>query len=126
MMGFRGDRLKTLRETMGLSQTEMGKKADIHYTTISSYEIGRADPSAAVLERLAKLFGVSADFLLGLTDDPRPAKATGGGNDDELWHELLELLSDARQTNNVDIIRALRNLLQTQNKRINNVKKDYY
>lgn len=40
--------------------------------TIQNYESGRTQPKAPDLAVLADLFGVSADYLLGLTDDPTP------------------------------------------------------
>ena len=35
------------------------------------YEQGTREPSASVIIALANFFGVSTDYLLGLTDDPR-------------------------------------------------------
>lgn len=47
--------------------------------TIQNYESGRTQPKASELALLVDLFGVSADYLLGLTDDAAPAAARGGG-----------------------------------------------
>ena len=48
----------------GLSQTELGKIIDIHYTHISRYERGIALPSIDCIKRIAKEFKVSTDYLL--------------------------------------------------------------
>ena len=54
----------------GLSQTELGSLAGIHYTQIGRYENKGAQPSADVLAKLANALGVSSDFLNnGSTDE---------------------------------------------------------
>lgn len=57
-------KIKMLRNERGLSQTELGKIIDIHYTHISRYERGIALPSIDCIKRIAKEFKVSTDYLL--------------------------------------------------------------
>jgi transcriptional regulator with XRE-family HTH domain len=63
-----GDKLRRIREALGLSQTEMlrrlGFEDDIWYTQISAYELGRRDPPLVVLLEYARLVGVSTDVLI--------------------------------------------------------------
>jgi transcriptional regulator with XRE-family HTH domain len=61
--GF-AQRLKELRKQREFSQTELGKRASLHYTHIGRYEKGAAFPSGETLQRLAEALGVSADYLL--------------------------------------------------------------
>jgi len=65
-------RLKELREEKGLTQEQLGEMLKISRKTISSYESGKAQPPMDTLHKLAKILNTSADYLLGLTDDPRP------------------------------------------------------
>ena len=63
-------RLKKARTEKGLSQTELGNLAGIHYTQIGRYENKGAQPSAEILSKLANALGVTSDFLTnGTTDD---------------------------------------------------------
>ena len=57
--------LRLLRETLGISQTELGKKIGVARSTICQYESGRREPDNETLQRLADFFNVSVDYLLG-------------------------------------------------------------
>lgn len=61
-----GRRLSEMRKASGLTQTELAKKARTSQQMIAYYERGLGSPPAALLPRLAKTLGVSADKLLGL------------------------------------------------------------
>jgi transcriptional regulator with XRE-family HTH domain len=63
--------LKSVRETRGLSQTELGEKAGVPALMISHFETGaRPSASAATLVKLANALDTSIDYLLARTDDP--------------------------------------------------------
>lgn len=51
---------------MSLSQEELGKRLSVTKSMVSAYETSMRMPSYEVLLRMARLFGVSTDFLLGL------------------------------------------------------------
>jgi len=57
-------RLKRLRQEKGLSQSELGDLAKVHYTHISKYERGESSPSMETLILLADCLGVSLDYLV--------------------------------------------------------------
>ena len=61
--GF-AERLRSLRTQRNLSQTELGKLVETHYTHIGRYERGTSRPSADTLNRMAQALGVSTDYLL--------------------------------------------------------------
>lgn len=64
------EKLKKLRKEKGLSLKEVA--AAIGFTStgiISDYECGHKSPSLIALTRLASLYGVSTDYLLGLDND---------------------------------------------------------
>lgn len=63
-------RLRYLREKHGLSQKDLAQKFGISNFALSRYERGEADPDSELIKKFAEFFGVSADYLLGLTDNP--------------------------------------------------------
>lgn len=61
-----GYRLRELRESKNLTQTQVAKRLNLSKTTISGYENNIKTPSLEVLVKLSILYGVSADYILGL------------------------------------------------------------
>ena len=67
-------RIRDLREDKDITQPEMGKILSCSQRVYSNYERGDIDIPTAVLVRLADFHGVSVDYLLGRTDNPKTAK----------------------------------------------------
>lgn len=65
-------RLRELRQEKNWRQKDVADKLGITESAYGYYEQGRREPSVTVLERLSQIYGVSVDYLLGLTDDPTP------------------------------------------------------
>ena len=63
------ERLKLLREAHGLSQQRIAIEFNISQAMISKYELGESEPDIGMICSMAKYFHVSADYLLGLSDD---------------------------------------------------------
>ncbi len=61
-----GKRLKDLRKSKGLTQQQVADRVWVTKAMISSYELSARSPSYEVLIKLAKLFGVTTDYLLGI------------------------------------------------------------
>ncbi len=61
-----GLRLKTLRKQAGLTQKQLAAQLGITKSVVSFYELQSRSPSPEVLAKLAQIFHVSADYLLGL------------------------------------------------------------
>ena len=66
------DHLRALREDKDLSQEDMAEFLNVHQTTYSDYELGRSNIPIETLGKLADYFETSVDYILGLTDEPRP------------------------------------------------------
>ncbi|MCL2223536.1 MAG: helix-turn-helix domain-containing protein [Defluviitaleaceae bacterium] len=64
-----GIRLKGIRQERGLTQTQLADKLGIVKATVSSYEQTLNYPSIETFIKLCNFFDVSADFMLGLSDD---------------------------------------------------------
>lgn len=61
-----------LQELRGpLSQVEFSRKIGTKQTTYSSWERGIKEPPLSTIEALSRQFGVSTDWLLGISDDKR-------------------------------------------------------
>jgi len=62
------ERIKELRLENKLTQKELAKAIDVDATIISKWELGHKRPVYEDLIKLAGLFNVSTDYLLGLAD----------------------------------------------------------
>lgn len=65
-------RLKDLREDKDLVQKEVAALLNIDQRVYSNYEIGKREIPTRFLIVLAKFYGTSVDYILGLTDNPKP------------------------------------------------------
>ena len=63
-------RLKQLRKEMGLSQKSLSEHLGVTQQAVGKWETGRSSPDPATLARLAGLLGTSADYLLGISEQP--------------------------------------------------------
>lgn len=96
-----GSRLKELRMQRGYTQEELADLLGVHPRQIHRYEANDVDPSSTVVSRIATTFGVTSDYLLGLTDDPvgRIAEADLSANERRLIFALRSgLLQEALET----------------------------
>lgn len=66
-----GTRLRELRSQKGISQKPLSELLEVTVTQISDMENGRTFTTIPKLYLLCEYFNVSADYLLGLSDDPK-------------------------------------------------------
>lgn len=64
-----GERIKYLRNEKGIGQNLLAKELQLSNASISYWETGKQEPSAEAIYKLAIYFNVSADYLLGITND---------------------------------------------------------
>lgn len=62
------DKLKELRIEKKISQAELAKELNVSQRSISSWETGFRQPDFETLEKIAKYFNVSTDYILGIKD----------------------------------------------------------
>lgn len=67
-------RLRNLREDRDLTQAELGKILHKSQQGYNHIETGRADLKIEDLARLCKFYNVSADYIIGLTDEVKSLK----------------------------------------------------
>ena len=65
-----GERLRSLRESVRLSQAKLAKEFDVSQSALARYEIDDSTPSPEVFLKYADYFDVSLDYIFGRTDDP--------------------------------------------------------
>ena len=61
--------LSRLRRERGLTQAELGARLGISKSAVSMYECGNREPELDLLEKMADVFGVSVNALLGRAED---------------------------------------------------------
>ncbi len=66
------DRLRDIREDRDLSQSDIAKVLHMSQVQYSRYETGLRSIPIDKLAILAKYYGVSTDYLLGLTNERKP------------------------------------------------------
>lgn len=64
-----GEKLKEIRENLGLNKKEFAQYIGIKYTTYNGYETEAREPSSDFLILISEKFDVSIDYLLGLKDE---------------------------------------------------------
>lgn len=67
-----GNRIKMLREELGLKQEELANKISVSPSAIGMYETNKREPNNELILRLADFFNVSTDYLLGKSDIRNP------------------------------------------------------
>ena len=65
-----GERLRMAREAKNISRKALAEMLDVTRTQISDIENGKSGTNLERFAQLCKLYQVSADYLLGITDDP--------------------------------------------------------
>ncbi|MBO4931966.1 MAG: helix-turn-helix transcriptional regulator [Clostridia bacterium] len=73
-MAVQYPRLRDLREDFEMTQEQVANYLDIKRQQYSRYEIGINDIPTRILIRLAYLYNTSIDYLLGMTNNPKPYK----------------------------------------------------
>ena len=69
-------RIKDLREDKDLSQKDIAKILNMSQTGYSKYEVGTNDIPTKILISLSIFYNTSVDYILCLTDNPKPYKRT--------------------------------------------------
>lgn len=85
-----GDRLKSLRKALGLTQKELGDKLNVSGRVIGYYESNDRFPDKETLTNIADFFDVSVDYLLGRSDAKNNSSITKIDETEKDIEELLE------------------------------------
>ena len=66
------NRIKLLREELGMTQQDLANKLDGAKSSIAMYEKGDRKPSLEILVKLSEIFNCSIDYILGKSDIRNP------------------------------------------------------
>ena len=94
-----GENLKKLRKGRSMTQSELGGKIGLSKAVISKYETGLGYPSFDVLIRIAKFFGVTTDYLLGVSGDKLMDITGLTESQADLLHRMVAELRTANRAN---------------------------
>lgn len=70
-------RIKDLRQSKGWSQQDFASRLGVAQSVIARYESGQKMASSDTLIDIANLFGVSIDYLLGMSNEKFKVDSTG-------------------------------------------------
>lgn len=86
-----GERLKELRKKRSLTQSQLGARLNVTKASISGYENDTRSPDRETLVKIAEIFNVSTDYLLGRTEDKEKAPTLIAAHlDDDLTEEQMD------------------------------------
>ena len=88
------ERVKELRNSLGINQVEFSKKIGVTKQCVSNWENGYIQPSIDMLIKIAKTFSVSTDYLLGIND--YPTLDVEGLTNDQTLH-IRNIIDDIRK-----------------------------
>ena len=114
-------RLQELRDSRHWSKTYVAKQLDVKsLSTYANWEYGIRTPSNEMLTKIADLYGVSTDYLLGITDKPEPVreeeeekKFLQAINDPQLRRWFISLSSEKEE--DLRKLRTMWNLIKGEN-----------
>ncbi len=112
-MNILGKRLKAAREKAGYKQIDAAKKLGISNGTLSGYERNYRDPDTDMLHKMSTLYGVSANWLLGLDETKQEKEIPIGDLESFLKEEKVkfgnELLTEEEKQRAIDMLKILFN-----------------
>jgi len=98
------ERLRTLRRERGLSKRDLVSMLPLNYSTYANYESGFREPNSEVLQLLANHFGVSIDYILGVSDNRKKADEIAILTDTEHEHVTKYRQLDNHGREIVDVV----------------------
>ena len=113
-----GDRVRKLREGRNMTQTELSEILGMKtYTTVSKWEKNENFPKGKDLKKLAEIFNVTSDYLLGLADS-KLGKITAQSEKNEII-SIYDQLENPRQEKVLDF--AKEQLEEQENSKVTSI-----
>lgn len=95
-----GDKIKEYRKKAGLTQEQLASRLNVTFQTVSKWETNTSSPDLSMIVPLTRLFGVTADELLGLNDTETDAR-------------YIELTTEYNRTFNTDDFAKRQSICET-------------
>lgn len=113
-----GDRLKALRIKHSMSQLAVAQRIGKTRADISDYEARNTIPHIDTIAKIADLFHVSVDYLLGRTDDPYQLfPAVHQTEHSQTLERIADLLREDLSKRDLEEILQFLKLLQERNEK---------
>lgn len=97
------NRIKELRKSLGLNQTEFGAKIGVATSAISGYELGTISPSNAIIKSICREYGVNETWLRTGAGDMRRKRSDA----QELGELIRSRLIDSPESFQSALVRLL-------------------
>lgn len=101
---MRGGRLKRVRQDRGYTQEDLAEIVGVNLKQIGRHENGETEPDGIVVARYAQALSVSADYLLGISDEPNPDVQMS-----DLTRTERAILSALRRGERIEAIKIIAN-----------------
>jgi transcriptional regulator with XRE-family HTH domain len=112
-MGFK-EQLTKLRKRNNMTQTDLAKLMDVKQYVISSWEIGRSEPTISQLKMLSNIFKISVDYLLD-------KEFIGSCNDEEFNNVIKNVKMDSEDEFLNEVIKECGKLSEDKKKKMLNI-----
>ena len=99
---MRRDRLKNYRLKRDLTQEQLALELGTDKKAVSRWESGQYSPNLETLIEISRILNVSADYLLGLSDNPTPQTRV-----DNLTEDELEVINAMRRGDDKEAIKII-------------------
>ena len=90
------EQIRALRKARKMSQVELGKRLGVTKQCVCNWETDYIQPSIEMLVRMATLFSVSTDYLLGFERDPNAVTIDVSGLPLETIAHVQQIVDDLR------------------------------
>ena len=100
-------RIKELRENKKESQQKLAMLLNVSQTMISRYELEQAYPDIEMLIKLAQHFGVSVDYLIGLSESKLPYTKSNLSEQEQQMLFLFKRLSKTQKEKAVSYVEGM-------------------
>ena len=88
------DSLKTLRAKHGMSQADLAKKLSVTQQAVGRWEREQTSPDFAMLKKMADIFNVSTDYLLGVHPTQKNSLPSLNAKDEREITRMMDYMKD--------------------------------
>ncbi len=118
-LSYIGSRIRKIRLKSGLTQEQLGEKANLHYSYIGQVERGDKLPSLKTLKKISEALNISLDYILEPTE-----KYSTKSERELLQNELLSLCENKSNEEIEIIINLVRNVFD-QLEKLKEIKQEH-
>ena len=87
------DRIRYMRDKMGMTQTDLAKRVGVSRNAVNAWEMSTSMPTLSNVVEMARIFHVSTDYLLSIDDSVKVDISALDHEERELVLKLIERLN---------------------------------